>query len=152
MRVAKYMLKDEKAMTLVEIIASLLILSIILLAIVPLFFTSGRTIEKSENVIDAAYQAQNDLEEVRWLIGNSPSPVLALEPFLSASLQGYWGEGRLQAGEFAFERSTDRYITKLFISPLDDPPDLIAVRVEVSPRGRPDVTDSQMETIIQWKN
>jgi|SRR5690625_366020 len=57
-------LKNEEGLTLVELLGSIVILSIIVLAFLGFFIQSARTTQVSDEILDASYIAQQQAEEI----------------------------------------------------------------------------------------
>lgn len=55
---------NERGVTLLEILASIVILSIIVLTFLTFFINAARTTHTSADVMDATYQAQTEMEEL----------------------------------------------------------------------------------------
>ncbi|MDQ0232811.1 type IV pilus modification PilV family protein [Metabacillus malikii] len=58
------MLISERGLTLIEIVAALVILSIIVISFMSFFIQSSRTNTNSGKIIDATYVAQAEIEEI----------------------------------------------------------------------------------------
>lgn len=57
-------LRNETGLTLVEVLASIVILSLIVVTFLTFFINSARTTEMSEDTLDASFFAQKYIEEV----------------------------------------------------------------------------------------
>ncbi|PXW90039.1 type II secretory pathway pseudopilin PulG [Streptohalobacillus salinus] len=57
-------LRNETGLTLVEVLASIVILSLIVVTFLTFFINSARTTEMSEDTLDASFFAQQYIEEV----------------------------------------------------------------------------------------
>ncbi|MDD2393842.1 MAG: type II secretion system protein, partial [Eubacteriales bacterium] len=63
-KLKKYIVYNSKSgLTLVEVMVSIMILSVIVVAFFPLFSYTSRIVRKSETLVDASYVAQSVLEE-----------------------------------------------------------------------------------------
>ncbi|WP_159462080.1 type IV pilus modification PilV family protein [Salirhabdus sp. Marseille-P4669] len=62
-------LKSDKGLTLIEILAAIVILSIILLSFLSFFRLSAKSNQTSEKIIDASYVAQSLMENMLSLSG-----------------------------------------------------------------------------------
>lgn len=60
--------KNEKGLTLIELLASLVILSIIVAAFLTFFINSARTTNVAKEVVDATYVTQQELESMYHLL------------------------------------------------------------------------------------
>ncbi|MFB1051785.1 hypothetical protein [Paraliobacillus sp. JSM ZJ581] len=61
-RINQSVLREEKAMTLVEVLASILLLSIIIVTFLTFFIQSRKTVDVSDEISDATYIAQSEIE------------------------------------------------------------------------------------------
>lgn len=59
----KYLTKNERGFTLIEIIASLVLISIILLSFINVFVQTTKTRVASEQIVTATYIAQQEMEK-----------------------------------------------------------------------------------------
>lgn len=57
-------LRGERGVTLLEVLASIVILSIIVVTFLTFFIQSARTTNRSEGVLDSAFFAQTEMEEI----------------------------------------------------------------------------------------
>lgn len=61
------LMKEEKAMTLVEVLVSIMILSIIVVTFLTFFIQSRKTVNLSDDISDATYTAQTEVEYIYHL-------------------------------------------------------------------------------------
>ena len=73
---------SEKGLSLIEVVASILLISIILLSFFGLFIQSKKTGVASEKIVDATYAAQIELEDLYSVISNNN--IYELEEYLTA--------------------------------------------------------------------
>lgn len=76
------LLKEERGISLVEVVASLVLITIILISFFSFFVQSKKTHVASESIVDATYIAQQEMEEVYGFIldrnvswFNNPTPI-----------------------------------------------------------------------------
>ncbi|MEK4078610.1 type IV pilus modification PilV family protein [Solibacillus sp. FSL K6-1126] len=62
------LLKEERGISLVEVVASIVLITVILLSFFSLFLQSKKTHVASESIIDATYVAQQEMEELYGFI------------------------------------------------------------------------------------
>lgn len=67
------LLEDEHGISLVEVIASIVLITIILLSFFSIFVQSKKTHVVSESIVDATYVAQKGIEELYGLISGESS-------------------------------------------------------------------------------
>lgn len=60
----KHIVHNDKGLSLVEVIASIILISIILLSFVALFLQSNKTTVTSNDIVDATYVAQQEMEAI----------------------------------------------------------------------------------------
>jgi prepilin-type N-terminal cleavage/methylation domain-containing protein len=65
---------NEKGLTLIEVLASIVILSIIGVSLLTFFVQSARSNNLSKTMMDATYVAQSNIEEINNLNNNSLIP------------------------------------------------------------------------------
>lgn len=56
--------RQERGLTLIEVIASILLISIILLSFMGMFLQSNKTTATSDDIVDATYLAQKEMESI----------------------------------------------------------------------------------------
>lgn len=83
-------MRNEKGLTLVELLGSFVILSIILIFIVTILNVSAKTNRTSKEVIDATYMAQEEMEFI-YKLSKENSRLHALsELYIPQSADGDW--------------------------------------------------------------
>ncbi len=60
----KKIVHNEKGVTLVEVVASFVILVILLISFYTLFIQTAKTTKSSEDIVDATYIAQTEMEKI----------------------------------------------------------------------------------------
>lgn len=65
------LLKEECGISLVEVVASLVLITIILISFFSFFIQSKKTHVTSESIVDATYMAQKEMEELYGFISAS---------------------------------------------------------------------------------
>ncbi len=73
----KNILKNENGFSLLEMVASLILITIILLSFFGLFVQSNKTSKTSSTIVDSTYLAQNEMENVYREIKGSTEEQLA---------------------------------------------------------------------------
>lgn len=149
-------MKNEAGMSLAEVLASIVILSILLFIFLGMFVQSSKVNVKSEEVIDATYQAQTHIENLYAL-----SSVTELaEREIEIEGLGYDPPSTSDPNWLVFEKnSTDYEITlKLEKNIIEDPTDadynamtsaVIEVNTTASAVGSK--ATGKMELLLQWK-
>lgn len=94
--VLKRYAKNEAGLTLVEVLASIVILSLIIVTFLAFFINSARTTEISSDNLDANFIAQEYMEEIYNIVTHNPqslesirSGILAIETLSSTSQTTY---------------------------------------------------------------
>src|SRR5699024_558232 len=71
------LLANERGVTLVELLASIVIISIILISVISIFNLTMKANRTSEDIIDATYVAQTEIERV-YALSKKDTPNLSL--------------------------------------------------------------------------
>lgn len=64
MKVSEVEISNEHGVTLVELLASIVLITLILTTFITIFIQSAKTYKTSENIIDATYVAQAEMEKI----------------------------------------------------------------------------------------
>lgn len=135
---------SEKGLTLIEILVSIVILSIIVVSFLSMFVQSSRSNAVSKNIIDATYIAEKEMEELYGKISSanslaefSPTTYMLREP---------------KTNEKAFYEKNvpNHYILLELTSKPDDP--LVKVLVKVFSDSTETKQEAQMEMILSWRS
>lgn len=135
--------KDSKGFTLVEILVSITILSIIVVTFLTFFIQSAKTNTYSEDVLDATYVAQSEMEELYKLGTKVPFEEVNVE-LEKLSYPSFAG-----AGSITSTKVIDDYTITLYIDKPGQKDNLGNVLIEV--RNKSGKMQAQMETTIKWK-
>ncbi|WP_186576254.1 type IV pilus modification PilV family protein [Aquibacillus kalidii] len=141
------LLKSNKGFTLIEILASITILSIVILSFLAFFVQSAKTNEITEDISDATYLAQEEMEKM-YHITTQYTFSKALTELVENT--GYVaGQNNGATMEYTFSKDTDEY--KIALT-LDKPSSTnignVLVKVYESKSNK---LEAQMETIYNWK-
>ncbi|GEM00602.1 hypothetical protein HHA03_01340 [Halolactibacillus halophilus] len=104
---------NEKGLTLVEVLASIVILSLIVVTFLAFFINSARTTEISEENLNASFIAQEYMEEVYNIVTDNPtlesirSNIKALDPVSAISLTTYKITDLRGTGTITIEQAKD---------------------------------------------
>jgi len=136
------MMKNEQGLTLVEILASLVILAIIFISIISILNQSARTNKTSEEIIDATYVAQTEMEHIYKLSKDTDKTIDSIHDYVKQTPNGNWNVYHKQVEHnFFLEILEDR---------TDEPMVRIVVRVyEISDTNKEN-PKAQMETLLKW--
>ncbi|MCD5325679.1 MULTISPECIES: prepilin-type N-terminal cleavage/methylation domain-containing protein [Pontibacillus] len=135
--------KSERGITLIEIIASIAILAIIILAFMPMFTQTMRTSSISTDILDATYLAQSKMEEVYHLSTTSTfdDAKSQIEDMSLVETENSW---------YHYEQTTDDYY--IYLSIKEPQNELSNVLVKVYRDNTKSKLESQMESIYRWEN
>lgn len=132
--------RNARGVTLVEILASLVILSVILVVFVPLFGHSMTSTKVSEDMLDATYVAQTTMEELHQQMTTlNETSISSLKniTYLRKDTERYYYK----------KETSDAYIEISIKAPVDG---LSSVLVKVYPNSGKSKLLAQMETINRW--
>jgi prepilin-type N-terminal cleavage/methylation domain-containing protein len=135
---------NEKGMTIIEILASIVILSIIVVSLLSFFVQTARSNNVSKNIVDATYAAENEMEEVYSQIKASTSLSTLTTP------AGYTQKSKTTVNAVYDKSIPQHYIYLELVSPAVGNP-LVTLKVKVYKDNTKAVQEAQMEMVVQWK-
>lgn len=157
-RLKGLILKRDSGLTLVEVLASIVLLSIILILFLSLFLQFSNTSRKSEGIITATYIAQEEMESFYEM--SRHIPVDELETHLLQLEDKEYMKNTTEADWDIYERQYNRkYSIKIRIKKKEEDNvnpngerkgNLLRVVVEIndSSSSQP---KAQMENLFEWK-
>lgn len=134
---------NHKGLTLVEVLASIVILSIIMISILMILAQTAKTNKTSEEIIDATYYAQAEMEYIYNM---------SLENKLFTADVKYEqkpDDGDWQVYHKEIEEESD-YFIKVKIKPSDKDIEMIRVVVEIYDKTDSTKSKAQMENLLKW--
>lgn len=136
------LLKEEHGISLVEVVASIVLIMIILISFFGLLIQSNRLEKTSEKIVDATYLAQMEMENIYQISRNTDFRNLEenLLPF------GYIKNTDDSINEYT--KIQNPYTIHLSFSKRTTYPNLINIVVKVKEDG---ATKSKMENIYKWQ-
>lgn len=136
---------SEQGLTLIEVLASIVILFIIIVSMVPMFVQSAKSNIISQNITDSTYLAQKEMEEVIYLNTNSESPSLAnlSEGIL---IKGYSNDPTCSN---CYGISKEGHYVFVQLNTLSD--ELGKVVLKIYKDDKKNKQEAQMEMILSWK-
>lgn len=144
---------SNKGLTLVEIIASLALLSIIILSIIPLFIHSAQANKNSKETMDATLLAQTELENIVNI--NDHAEQSNLEYMYDVILQKGYKKDETCENCLGINKDGHYIIVQLKnISKNNHPnesPTLGKIVIKVYQNDQKLEQESQMELVIPWK-
>ncbi|WP_211653919.1 hypothetical protein [Planococcus sp. MSAK28401] len=156
----KFLLNNQEGLSILEILASILLLSIIIIGFMPLLFHSGNAIEKSGVVIEGTYISQNLIEEVYEVVSSDVGFSDWLDDPETISTQWDYVTSDRDC-RMHFQNTSNGIVANMYINAAsDEGPSCEAldetamknVLITVSTSNKPTIIESQMETILVWEN
>jgi type II secretory pathway pseudopilin PulG len=144
---------SEKGITLIEILASIVILSIIIVSLLSMFVQSTRSNNISKNIMDTTYVAETSMEELNRAIALSTD--LENFPIEVNKLTNTDGSNCYTLisninGQAYFERVVPgHYVYIEALSTTGNP--LVKVKVKVYKDRTKAKKEAQMEMLLPWK-
>jgi prepilin-type N-terminal cleavage/methylation domain-containing protein len=133
---------SEKGLTLIEILASIVILSIIIMSLLSVFIQSSRSNSFSKNIMDATYIAESSMEE----ISNS---VTASTSLTNLNLIGY--TKKCSDGS-CYEKSSNTKGHYVYVELVPKGTQLVNAKVKVyNNNSSSKKLEAQMELLLSWK-
>ncbi|SHN08345.1 type IV pilus modification PilV family protein [Gracilibacillus kekensis] len=122
-------IKNEKGLTLVELLASIVILSIIVAAFLTFFINSARTTNVAEEVVDATYVTQQQMESIYHLATTN-----SFNQFIDA-MKDQADHSQTNSSTHRFTISSNSYRLEVTVEPVKDNdnnsiPDLIRLLIK----------------------
>lgn len=135
---------DNKGMTLIEVLVSLVILSIMIISVLPFFVQSSRTSNLSDNIVTATLLAETEMESIINM--NTTHPAQSLGEFANQILaRGY---ERDYSCDSCYGMYKDRYYVSLQLSDMAGNLGKVILRIYDENKNR---IASQMEMILSWE-
>ena len=129
---------NEKGLSLIEVVASILLISIILLSFFGLFIQSNKAKITSSQTVDLTYYAQTEMDNLYTLTSGGTLASIGYTTISnSASIKTY-------------SKTENNLTYKLTLKPVTSHKNLTQGLLEVS-SGSPHNRSSKMETIFKWK-
>jgi|SRR5690625_2580478 len=136
-------IKQETGLTLAEVLASIVLISIIMLLFIMIFSQYFKTTNESEEVISATYIAQAEMEYLFEL--SKTSPLTEVEGSLLE--KGYTNLG--QSNDWIVFEKKEEYKLLLKIKNHQEEDHLVPVTVEVYDSST-DQLEVKMEHLLEW--
>ncbi|TSI10136.1 prepilin-type N-terminal cleavage/methylation domain-containing protein [Lysinibacillus sp. BW-2-10] len=131
---------NESGISLVEVIASIVILSIIILSIFSLLTQSSKTTRTSERIIDATYVAQTEMEELYF------ESIKRADPESAILSKGY----TKNTSYFEKTNTSYNFYIKLSLTKNDTYPQLTRILIQVYEHKHDTHPKAQMENTLDW--
>ncbi|MFK5706491.1 type IV pilus modification PilV family protein [Lysinibacillus boronitolerans] len=150
--------KNEEGFTLIEVVASLLIIIIILLGFISLFFSTTKSTKNADNMFNATYYAQQKMEEIYIYAKNANWNSTTIESVIpTSSFEKLPPGGDILAEYNYFDTTNDFYCTLRVkkYSPSALPVlvnnlPLTNIIIEIRENKQGEIKE-KMENIIEWK-
>ena len=136
-------LKYNRGFTLIEVLASILLLSVIIISSLSLFVQTSMTTNVSKNIMDATYAAQASMEEINMMITNTTSLSNLSNQLINNEYKQLKSDGTL------YEKTvTNGYIT---VEIIQREAPLVTVKVKVYDNKSKTKLGAYMEMLSSWK-
>jgi type II secretory pathway pseudopilin PulG len=137
----------DKGLTLVEILASIVILSLLIISFLALFLNSAKSINKTEVIIDSTYVVQTKMEEIYGI-----SQTYGFSNSLSRYSGLGWSEivSNQPLTKITMNQNNDYFITAELTKNVNSP-NLVTVLIKAYNDESKQKLETQMETILLWK-
>lgn len=143
-KIKKQIMMEETGITLVEVIASIALLSVIMLLFFMIFSQFLNTSNKSEDIISATYVAQTEMEQLYQL-----SKTVSISEVEDKLLEnGYINIGMID--EWIVFEKYEQYDIRIKLKLLDEETNLEPVVIEVYDPSTSKL-EAKMESLFTWK-
>lgn len=133
---------SEKGITLIEILASIVLLSIIILSLLSFFLQSSQSNRFSENIIEATYVAESNMEEMNNVISSN-----TITNLIYLTVPSDFKRECPDGSCYSRIVNTNRHY--VFVK-LELKGNLVKVKVEVKNMNQTKL-EAQMEKLVSWK-
>lgn len=134
---------NEKGLTLVEVLASIVILSIVVTTFLLVFSQTAKTTKQSEEKVDATYVAQTEMENMYEMSRDS-----TLEETYG-KLNGYTETSDDDWVRFEKDKDDGSFHITISFNELDTGMTRVVIEVESTIENDP--TKAHMENLYKWK-
>jgi prepilin-type N-terminal cleavage/methylation domain-containing protein len=131
---------NEKGLTLIEVLASLVLLSIIVVSLLSFFTHSARSNNVSKSIMNATYTAEATMEEMYGVITSTKSLNELIKP------TGY-NEVNKTANRIEYQKKVSSYSLTIVLTSTTDP-SLVNLKVKAYKDTK---IEAQMEMLVAWK-
>lgn len=157
-----FLKKQQSGFTLIEVIASIVIITIILLSFFPFFINTAKTTKTSNDIFDATYYAQREMETLYGMSQNNQfinveKTIIedGLPPAVSQADKIYYYQ-IIPGSSRTYEKLGDKTIdaNNIFYYELNWEPmsnNLTKVLVKVHDK-KGGILKAQMESIFEWRS
>ncbi|WP_332649387.1 type IV pilus modification PilV family protein [Lysinibacillus sp. 54212] len=151
-------IKNERGFGLLEVVASIVLITIILLSFFAFFIQSKKTNSSSESINEATYIAQKEMEKIYNLSKQSSLSNLSRSyingyTFLEEEINNCTNSSTIDPSTygkiFSYQKDIDNFTSKITISTLCDYENAGNVLIEVSDSS--DIQKAKVENIYVWK-
>lgn len=139
-------LRREDGLSLIEVVASIVLLAIILLSFYYMFVQSAKTTRTSEDIIEATYIAQTEMEKLYTLTKGKSIPANFETKVFPEYGVGVKSQNSLKVYHFENETHKDIYI---FLTVEAIGGNLTRVLIQVYDE-KDGILKAQMETTVEW--
>ncbi|MFS0775783.1 prepilin-type N-terminal cleavage/methylation domain-containing protein [Neobacillus sp. 3P2-tot-E-2] len=132
---------NEKGLTLIEILASIVILSIIIISLLSFFVQSSRSTNVSKSIMNATYIAQTTMEEMY-------SVITATKSINELSKPATYNEIVKTANQVVYQKNVSNHSVTVELTPYTVDASLVNLKVKVNKDTK---QEAQMEMLVSWK-
>lgn len=145
---------NEKGMTLIEVLASIVILTIIVTSLLTIFLQSTKATQTSSNTIDATYLAQKEMENMYALSREIKYDELDVQ----MTKKGNEDEGvytKVTTGDdskkYTKENIVNNHLYQIsVVTEIENTHSLVRVIVKITEPNQPNNPLAQMENLLEW--
>lgn len=143
----KELLRSENGFTLIEVLAALVIISIIIGPFLTMYIQSANTNRVAQTMVDANYVAQKKMEHLYYLSETYEFSVA----LLSLKNEGFTESVLLSGQDYRYSKTTENFHVSIEFMSSAYSGDLVKALVKVydTPSMK---LEAQMETILLWRN
>lgn len=156
-------LKNENGLSLIEVVASILIISVILISFSSFFIQSKKVNVQSNNISDATYTAQAEMEKIFLVSKSVPRNMIsttfdfnngyAFQQQIAGSCNSTSKTDFSYSNKYIYTKTVDDFLVKLEVSILCNYPDLTNVKITVfEQRDGQQISKAIVENAYVWRS
>ncbi|MGX9135427.1 type IV pilus modification PilV family protein [Rummeliibacillus sp. JY-2-4R] len=148
--ILKKTMQNEKGVTLVEVVASFVILVILLVSFYTLFIQTKQTTKSSAEIVNATYIAQTEMENAYQISLRRKNNAFSNQDSFINSLSNSYPEEINASMLKEYRKTKDQFIIEMKLENRTEQPYLMNIVIEVKSNNGKD--KAKMENVLVWKD
>jgi Tfp pilus assembly protein PilV len=142
---------SEKGLSLIEILASVTLLFILILTLIPMFVQSARTNNVSAKMMDATYLAESSMETVESLVNASTAIDSSFTMSMGSNGNGFTQNINGCSSGTCYDKSSNGHYVFVQLTNSASGSSLVDAKVKVYTDSTKSTQQAQMESLLSLK-